>query len=107
MVDGSKSIDDYINENKVMMFSKSYCPFCTQAKNLLQQKGVEFFALELDQIPEGAQLQNALAAKTKQRTGPNTFIGGVHVGGCDDTQAKAKNGVLKKLCDDAGVANKL
>ena len=95
MVDSGKTIDDYISENKVMMFSKSYCPFCTQAKTLLQNKGVEFFAVELDQMPDGQALQNALAAKTKQRTVPNTFIGGVHVGGCDDTKAKASNGVLK------------
>ena len=34
---------------------------------------------------EGAAIQAALAEKTGQRTVPNVFINGNHVGGCDDT----------------------
>ena len=34
---------------------------------------------------EGGAIQAALADKTGQRTVPNVFIGGNHVGGCDDT----------------------
>ena len=58
-----KSVDQYIEEHKVIMFSKSYCPFCEQSKQLLKSKGVEYFALELDKIPGGGALQNALKAK--------------------------------------------
>ena len=36
MVDARKIIENYISENKVMMFSKSYCGFCTQAKSMLR-----------------------------------------------------------------------
>lgn len=34
---------------------------------------------------------------------PNVFIGGQHVGGCDDTMAALQNGKLKDLLDAAGV----
>merc|ERR550517_1381580 len=34
---------------------------------------------------EGPALQAALAEKTGQRTVPNSFINGEHIGGCDDT----------------------
>jgi glutaredoxin 3 len=39
-----------IDENPVAVFSKSYCPYCRQAKELLSQSGAKFFAIELDQI---------------------------------------------------------
>ena len=58
----SKSVEEYISENKVMMFSKSYCPFCDQAKQLLQTKGVEFYAVEMDTMEGGNQLHNELKA---------------------------------------------
>ena len=44
----SLRVDEYIAQNKVMIFSKSYCPFCTKAKQLLTSKAVEFFAIEMD-----------------------------------------------------------
>ena len=41
-------ISKRVGENKVMMFSKSYCPYCTRAKNELSMMNVEFAVLELD-----------------------------------------------------------
>ena len=53
-------VKKYIEENKVMMFSKSYCPFCDQAKAVLQQAGIEFKAIEMDQMAGGDALHQAL-----------------------------------------------
>lgn len=41
-------IDRLIAENKVMVFSKSYCPYCTRAKEAIRGQGVAFHAIELD-----------------------------------------------------------
>lgn len=43
-------IQSIIDENPVAVFSKSYCPYCNQAKALLSQQGAKFFAIELDQV---------------------------------------------------------
>merc|ERR1711972_277706 len=75
-----------------MVFSKTTCPFCTKIKNLFKQLKVKIEVLELDQIvPEGdgAAVQAALLEKTGQRTVPNVFINGKHVGGHDDTMKLA------------------
>lgn len=40
----------YIDENPVMVFSKSYCPYCNAAKALLRESGANFKAIELDQM---------------------------------------------------------
>ena len=61
-------IQRLIKENKVMVFSKSYCPFCTKAKNVLNSIGVKYKVLELDEDPNGAEIQNELQAMGEGRT---------------------------------------
>jgi len=39
-----------IDENSVVVFSKSYCPYCRASKSLLNEKHAKFFLLELDEI---------------------------------------------------------
>jgi hypothetical protein len=41
-----------INENGVVVFSKSYCPYCKSSKDLLDKLGAKYELLELDQIGE-------------------------------------------------------
>ena len=37
--------------SKVEIYTKAYCPFCTRAKALLQQKGVEYTEYAIDAEP--------------------------------------------------------
>ncbi|XP_045595558.2 thioredoxin reductase 1, cytoplasmic isoform X2 [Procambarus clarkii] len=90
-------VDNYVKENKVMVFSKSYCPFCHKVKDLFNQINVTYTALELDQIDNGAEIQDALAEKSGQSTVPNVFINGQHVGGADKTFEAHANGTLLPL----------
>ena len=46
---------------------------------------MQFKVVELNEVAEGAAMQEALYEKTGQRTVPNVFIGGEHIGGSDDT----------------------
>ena len=87
-------IDAEIADNKVLVFSKSYCPFANATKQLFQSKGVEFKAIELDQDAAGTDIQNALKTKTGQSTVPNVFINGQHIGGNSDVQALNNSGEL-------------
>ena len=34
----AKRVDSYIEENDVMIFSKTYCPYCTMAKQVFSGK---------------------------------------------------------------------
>jgi len=65
----AKWIDNKIHqltsENKVMVFSKSWCPYSQRAKKLLSEAQVKFEVYELDLAPDGADLQGALAEATK------------------------------------------
>lgn len=63
----------------------------------MKELGIEFFAIELDNEDQGAAIQQYLHDKTGQRTVPNIFIAGQHVGGCDSLFAAKANGSIKKL----------
>ncbi|MCJ1231119.1 hypothetical protein MMC12_007795, partial [Toensbergia leucococca] len=56
------------------VFSKSYCPYCKAAKTLLSEMGAKPYIVELDQVDDGAQLQDALYEISQQSTVPNIFI---------------------------------
>lgn len=93
-------VQSIIDENPVAVFSKSYCPYCTAAKRLLSESGAKFYAIELDQIDDGSEIQSTLRDLTGQNTVPNIFIGKKHIGGNSDLQAK--KGDLPTLLKDAG-----
>merc|ERR1712166_117099 len=97
--------EQMIKDNKVMFFSKSYSPFAGRAKTLMKSKGIEMKVYELDQEADGQAIQDALKDMSGQRTVPNVYINGAHLGGCDECHAAAANGKLKQMCDAAGVAN--
>merc|ERR1712106_1221281 len=80
-----EQVEHCISTHQVMMFSKTTCPFCTKIKQLFNSLQIKYEVLELDEIRDGAAVQAALAEKSGQRTVPNVYINGKHVGGCDDT----------------------
>ena len=55
--------EQLIKDNKVMVFSKSYCPYCTKAKEELT-KLTKFKAIELDNTNDGDDIQKALLDMT-------------------------------------------
>jgi len=97
-MNAAERVTQLLKDNKVVVFSKSFCPFCVKVKALFDSIPVEYKALELDLIGEdGVAVQEALFEKTKQKTVPNVFVNGKHVGGCDDTIQAHKDGRLAEL----------
>nr|AAD43253.1 peptide methionine sulfoxide reductase [Gracilaria gracilis] len=105
----AEAVERAIKDNAVMVFSKSYCPFCTSAKDLLQERIAAVEGLnpinvfELDEMgTDGAAMQQYLFQKTGQRTVPNIFIAGKHVGGSDDVHGlDARNELIPMLTSAA------
>ncbi|KAG2308008.1 hypothetical protein Bca4012_083040 [Brassica carinata] len=89
-----KKAKEIVSSNAVVVFSKSYCPYCVKVKDLLKKLGTKFIAVELDKESDGTQVQSALAEWTGQRTVPNVFIGEKHIGGCDSVTNLHKKGKL-------------
>jgi len=90
-------IEETTASNEVVIFSKSSCPYCTQCKALFDDMSQPYTAIELDEREDGEQLQAALLEMTQQRTVPNVFVAGQHIGGNDDTQQAARDGKLAAM----------
>lgn len=90
-------IKSSISSDKVVVYSKTYCPYCTLTKQLLTGLKQNYKLVELDTDSNGSTIQRGLAEITGQRTVPNVFINGKHIGGNSDLQALNKSGELAKL----------
>lgn len=87
---------------KIVIYSKSRCPFCARTKFLFETEFSDMTPVyyELDIIDNGIEIQNALKLMTGQRTVPSVWINGSFVGGNDDTQHLFRSGVLKDMLND-------
>lgn len=90
-------------ENPVIVYSKTYCPYCAEVKGLFTKLNVPAKVVEIDTLADADAVSAALAEVTGRRTVPQVFIGGEHVGGCDDTVAANKSGKLKELLGGVGL----
>uniref|UniRef100_K3WHD5 Glutaredoxin domain-containing protein n=1 Tax=Globisporangium ultimum (strain ATCC 200006 / CBS 805.95 / DAOM BR144) TaxID=431595 RepID=K3WHD5_GLOUD len=81
------SVQAAIANERVLVFAKTYCPHCARVKALLNDLKTDFEVVELDERADGAEIQAILLELTKQRTVPNVFIKGQHIGGADATVA--------------------
>lgn len=96
------NVKQTVADNKVVVYSKTYCPYCTEAKGLFTKLQVPAKVIELDTMKGGDDLQLGLQEVTGRRTVPQVFVGGKHVGGCDDTMAAYNSGKLKELLAGVG-----
>jgi glutaredoxin 3 len=78
----------------VTIYTKSWCPYCAAAKELLSRKGVAFTEIE---ITGNADVKDEMVKRSGRATVPQIFIGDRHVGGCDDLHALDRSGELDPL----------
>jgi glutaredoxin 3 len=79
----------------VIVYSQPFCGYCTAAKRLLQQKGVE--VTEVDVMLEAGRRTEMIERSGGRRTVPQIFIDGRHIGGYDDLSALDRSGELDRL----------
>ena len=90
----------------MVVFSATYCPHCVQTKQLFERMGIEAKIIELDKIQNGLGPENdsvavRLLSLTGQRTVPNIFVLGKHLGGNDQAHDAARSGALKQMLFNA------
>lgn len=79
----------------IEVYTQPWCPFCERAMHILATKGVEF--REIDAPHGSASRREALERSGGRTTMPQIFIGGQHIGGCDDLVALDRAGKLNPL----------
>ena len=84
--------------NKIIVYTSDNCSFCTQAKKLLQSKGLNFdeFNIQRDENSRSEMLEKS----NGMRTVPQIFINDAHVGGYSELSSLAASGDLNNLLID-------
>ncbi|MBN9052949.1 glutaredoxin 3 [Shinella sp. PSBB067] len=78
----------------VVIYTRQFCGYCSAAKKLLETKGVAYEEHDATYAPE---LRQEMIERAGRNTFPQIFIGGRHVGGCDDLHALERTGELDTL----------
>jgi len=80
------------------MYSTRFCPYCMRARNLLDQKQVDYTDIGVDGRPE---LRREMTRRSGRYTVPQIWIGEEHVGGFDDLARLERQGRLDQLLTTA------
>lgn len=80
---------------RIEIYTREGCGYCVRAKRLLADKGATFTEYAAGRDP--ALKQEMIRRSNGGSTFPQIFIGGRHVGGCDDLHALDARGGLDPL----------
>lgn len=98
-------VDQALKGNRVMVFSKSYCPFCHKAKRALKRflADDKVTVIELENRNDCSAIQQYLGQLTGGTSVPRVFIDGEFIGGGDDVERLANNGKLEVMLKEKGI----
>ncbi len=80
---------------QVEIYTTRFCGYCQAAKRLLTQKNVTYSEVDLGVEPDRRAEMTQRA--NGGRTVPQIFIGGRHVGGCDELYELERSGKLDAI----------
>ena len=90
--------------NDVVICTTRWCPFCIRAKSLLEQKRISYQEIAVDLDATARQEMAEAAGRTSV---PQIWIGGQHIGGCDELHDLERSGALDPmLACQVGVTKK-
>ena len=80
--------------SEIVMYSKSWCPYCRMAKRLLSEKGQEWQEIDVEEQPER---RREMVERSGRTTVPQIWIDGRHIGGYDELSRLDRSGELDRL----------
>jgi len=82
----------------VVIYTRPFCGYCARAISLLNEKGVPFTEIEAGMDPDK---RREMTERSGRSTFPQIFVGGAHIGGCDEMMALERAGKLDSLLSAA------
>ena len=86
--------DQSENNEKIIVYTTTYCPYSGKVTRLLKQKGLTFQQVNVDDSPDMKEIINK---KSQQSTFPQVFVGESHIGNCDELHQLEQNGQLDEI----------
>lgn len=95
-------ISRMVSEKPLVIFARTTCAMCHSIKSLFMDFGVHPTVYELDEIPRGREIEQALLRLGCNPTVPAVFIGGELVGGANEVMNLHLNRSLRPMLKRAG-----
>ncbi|CAO2839639.1 unnamed protein product [Amaranthus hypochondriacus] len=95
-------VKDLVQERPVVIFSKTNCPVSHSMIQLISGFGANPTVYELDQLPNGRDIERIIQMMGCKPIVPCIFIGGNFVGGPNDVLSLQVQGRLAQMLMDAG-----
>ena len=83
--------------SKVVIYTTASCPYCLNAKKLLDNKGAKYTEIAID---TDTSKRDEMVKLSGQRTVPQIFINDKPIGGFDALSALSSSGQLDVLIKD-------
>lgn len=80
----------------VTLYTTRFCPYCVQARSLLDNKNVAYSDIAVDGNPE---LRREMMTRSGRHTVPQIWIDEQHIGGYDDLHLLERQGRLDELLE--------
>ncbi|KAG2228882.1 hypothetical protein INT48_004922 [Thamnidium elegans] len=98
LIDPQKTwVQSTLRKYPVVLYSKTYCPYCKAAKQLISKYCDDIHVIEVDLEQDARDIQQALYDLTGQYTFPNLFQNQISLGGFDRLSELDRKGELN-LC---------
>jgi cysteine synthase A len=96
-------------DSPVVLFALEWCEFCWSVRKMFAEYDIPYRSIDLDSVAyqednRGGDIRKAIEQRTGQKTIPQIYVGGIHVGGATETFDAIRDGTLQKLLEDNGVA---
>jgi cysteine synthase A len=106
--DAEQFVTGVVQKEPVVMFALEWCEFCWSVRKLFKRLGIEYRSVDVDSVAYqagdlGGKIRAVLGERTGQKTLPQVFVGGAHIGGCTDLFDGWRNGSVQKRLDERGV----
>lgn len=84
---------------RLLIYCTASCPYCQSAERLLERKGVS--GIERVRVDLDPARRQEMMQRSGRRTVPQIWIGGRHIGGCEELHALERAGELDSLLEKA------
>ena len=81
-----RTVTDLLSSSDIVIFSKSYCPHCADAKRTARRLSRDMRILEVDLEDDSVNLQEIICSLTSMQTFPQVFYQQKLIGGNSDFQ---------------------
>jgi len=78
----------------VVIYTRPFCGYCARALSLLNQKKARFTEIDAGMDPDK---RREMVQRSGRQTFPQIFVGGTHIGGCDEMLELERAGKLDPM----------